>query len=269
MNKILFSIGPVDIYWYAVLIVIALIIGFRLSIKEAKKLKVSISYITDLIIYIIIFGIVGARLYYVIFNYSLFKDDLLSILKIWEGGLAIYGAVIAAIIVIAIYAQRNEFFFQTTDIFAPALILGQAIGRWGNFINQEAYGSVVSIDYLQRLHLPEFIIKGMYINGNYHHPTFLYESIFCLLGFILLIVLRNVIKNRRKGTITFIYFIWYGLVRFFVEGLRTDSLYWGEFRVSQIVSLILIIIGIIGLIVNLIKRSKRDLSEGVNDGVRL
>ena len=133
---------------------------------------------------------------------------------------------------------------------------GQAIGRWGNFFNKEAHGAIVSLDYLKSYHLPDFIINGMYINGFYYKPTFLYESIWCLLGFIVLLILRNIIK-RKEGIITYTYFIWYGIGRLIIEGLRTDSLYLGSIRISQLVSIILIISGIIGLILSITKNIRR------------
>ena len=135
--------------------------------------------------------------------------------------------------------------------------MAQAIGRWGNFFNQEAHGGPVSLEFLKSLHLPNFIIEGMHIGGTYYHPTFLYESIWCILGFILLITLRK-ITQRKTGIMTFTYFIWYGLGRFLIEGLRTDSLYIGAFRVSQIVSILLVIVGIIGIILSIRKEEKNE-----------
>ena len=142
------------------------------------------------------------------------------------------------------------------DTVVPGLILAQAIGRWGNFFNSEAHGGIVSRAFLEKLHIPKFIIDGMYINGVYYHPTFLYESIWCLLGFILLMLLRKFSK-RKRGILMYSYFIWYGTGRFFIEGLRTDSLYIGMFRISQIVSLILVIVGIVGIINIYIKKEER------------
>ena len=133
------------------------------------------------------------------------------------------------------------------DIIVPSLILGQAIGRWGNFFNHEAYGSIVSREFLKRIHIPNFIIEEMYINGFYHHPTFLYESIWCLLGFILILFIRKLLK-RKDGVVTYTYCIWYGIGRFFIEGLRMDSLYLFNFRVSQLVSIVLVVLGIIGFV---------------------
>ena len=152
--------------------------------------------------------------------------------------------------------RKNIPVLLATDCIVPTILVAQAIGRWGNFFNQEAHGGIVTLEFLKKIHIPNFIIKGMYINGNYYHPTFFYESLWCLLGFILLVIIRRLLKNSKDGTLTFIYLIWYGIGRFFIEGLRTDSLYLGIFRISQIVSIVIIIIGIIGLIYNKRKEAK-------------
>lgn len=256
MNRILFELGPITIYWYSVTMLLAVLTGIYLATKESKKQGMS-SFISDLVTYIIVFGIIGARLYYVIFNFDNYKYDLLSIFKIWEGGIAIYGAIIGGFIAIVYLAkQRKQSIIKTTDIITPGLILAQSIGRWGNFFNGEAHGSEVTLEFLNNLHLPKFIIEGMHIDGTYYQPTFLYESIWCLLGFIVLIIIRKLTK-RKDGIMTYSYFIWYGLGRMFIEGLRTDSLYLGNFRISQIVSLILIMTGIIGVIISALKGKKK------------
>ena len=256
MDRIFFSIGPITIYWYSVTMLLAVLTGIYLSIKESKQQGMH-SFISDLVTYIIIFGIIGARLYYVIFNFDNYRNNLLSIFAIWEGGIAIYGAIIGGFLAIVYLARkRKQSIIKTTDIIVPGLILAQAIGRWGNFFNSEAHGTEVSLEFLESLHLPKFIIEGMYIDGSYYHPTFLYESVWCVLGFIVLIVLRKITK-RKQGIMTFSYFIWYGIGRLFIEGIRTDSLYLGEFRISQILSVILIILGIVGIIINIVKGNKK------------
>ena len=257
MDRVFISIGPINIYWYSVLIVLAIVIGIFLSLNDSKKNGLGKDFLYDMIFYLIPIAIIGARLYYVIFNFSLFKDNLLDIFKVWEGGLAIYGAVIACIIFIISYCKKKEKnILLTLDTLAPYLILGQAIGRWGNFINKEAHGALTTYEYLKSMHLPNFIIEGMYINDSYYIPTFLYESIWCILGFIILMIIKKKNKFKNKGIIVFGYFIWYGIGRFFIEGLRTDSLYLGIFRISQIVSIILILIGIIGIIY-VVRRDKK------------
>lgn len=249
MNNILVKIGPLTIYWYSALIVIGALLAILIAMRESKK-EGTTEFLNDLIMHLMIFGIIGARLYYVIFNFKEYQNNLLDIIKIWEGGLAIYGGIIAGFLTIVyICKEREQSIIKTTDMIVPGLILAQAIGRWGNFFNQEAYGQAVSLEFLQSLQLPKFIIDGMHINGVYYHPTFLYESIWCILGFIILIILRKITK-RKKGIMTYTYFLWYGIGRLFIEGLRIDSLYLGTIRISQLVSLILIIVGLIGIIIS-------------------
>lgn len=250
MNRVFISIGKINIYWYSVLILLSILIGFLIVKKEVKKTKLNYNYLIDLIFYLIPICILGARIYYVIFNFSIFKNNLIDIFKIWEGGLAIYGAVISGIIFIIYYAKKKkQNILLTLDILTCPLVLGQTIGRWGNFFNQEAYGTITTLENLKHLHIPNFIIQGMYINNSYHLPTFLFESIWCLLVFIILIIIKNKTKYKKNGVLIFSYFILYSIGRFFIEGLRTDSLYIFNFRISQIVSILLIIIGIIGLII--------------------
>ena len=257
MNRTILSIGNFHIYCYSVLIATGIIIGLYLLMKEASKQNISKDTVIDIAFYTIIWGIIGARIYYVIFNIKPYLSNPLSILYVWEGGLAIYGGIIGGLITLAYQTKKKNIALgKLTDMIVPSLILAQAIGRWGNFFNQEAHGGIVTLEFLKKIHIPNFIIKGMYINGNYYHPTFFYESLWCLLGFILLIIIRRLLKNSKDGTLTFIYLIWYGIGRFFIEGLRTDSLYLGIFRISQIVSIVIIIIGIIGLIYNKRKEAK-------------
>lgn len=244
MNPILIDLNFIQIRWYSVLILLAFIIGYFLVINRSKKEGISITFMTDLIFYIIIFCILGARLYYCIFNLDYYLKNILDIFKIWEGGLAIHGGIIAGILTIYFYSKnKNINFMKLLDIFAPALVLGQAIGRWGNFFNMEAYGPETTLFNLQKLGIPNFIIDGMNINGVYHHPTFLYESIGCSLIFIIIMLIRN-LKSVKPGQIASIYLILYGIIRFFIEGLRQDSLMFFNLRIAQLVSILMIIIGI-------------------------
>lgn len=260
MDRVFITLGPITIYWYSVTMLLAVLTGIFLAIRESKKVKMQ-KYIENLVTTLIIFGIIGARLYYVIFNFKLYKNDLLSIFKIWEGGIAIYGALIGGLIAIIYHAKKyNQSIIKTTDIIVPGLLLSQAIGRWGNFFNGEAHGTKVSLEFLQNMHLPNFIIEGMHINGAYYHPTFLYESLWCILGFVVLIIIRKRTK-RKTGIMTYSYFIWYGIGRFIIEGLRTDSLYLGNIRISQLVSFVLIIIGLIGIIIKIIKKEQENKIE--------
>jgi len=185
------------------------------SINQAKKNGLTKEFIYDLIFYLIPIAVLGARLYYVIFNFSVFKDNLLDIFKIWEGGLAIYGVVISGILFIIYYCKKKkQSILLTLDILAPCLILGQAIGRWGNFFNSEAHGALTTLEYLQKIHIPKFIINGMYINGNYYIPTFLYESIWCIIGFVVLLIIKNKIKYKKEGIIICSYFIFTSSINF-------------------------------------------------------
>ena len=253
MNPILLRLGFIEIRWYSVLILTAFIIGYFLITNKSRKEGISSVFITDLSFYIIIFCILGARVYYCLFNLDYYSNNLLDIFKIWEGGLAIHGGIIAGILTIYFYSRTKEInLLKLLDIFAPALALGQSIGRWGNFFNMEAYGPEVALSTLKNLHIPQFIIDGMYINRAYHHPTFLYESIGCLIIFIIIMLIRNA-KKIKVGQVAAIYLISYGIIRFFIESLRQDSLMFLNFKIAQVVSILMIIIGMYLLITPYIK----------------
>lgn len=260
MNPIAISIGPLEIRWYAIFILSGFLIGMYLVKKEAKKLNIDTSIITNLCFYLVIVSILGARIYYCLFEFNNYKN-LLDIFKIWEGGLAIHGGIIAGILFTYFYCKKYKLnILKITDIIAPALILGQAIGRWGNFFNGEAFGPITTLSTLKNFHIPQFIIDGMYLYSTkdhiyaYRQPTFLYESLWCLIGFILLIIIRKN-KKLKIGMITSIYLIIYGIERLFVESLRQDSLMFFNLKIAQIVSIIMILSGIILLIYSL-KKSK-------------
>jgi phosphatidylglycerol:prolipoprotein diacylglycerol transferase len=245
MNPMAFDFGFLQIYWYSIILVVAFFIGGSLAIKEAKKWKIPEDFMINLFFYVIIFALIGARLYYVVFNLDYYSQNISDIFRVWEGGLAIHGGLIAALLVVIIYSKKYKVnTLRLLDILVVSLILGQAIGRWGNFMNGEAHGAITTIEYLQSLHLPNFIIEGMYIDGNYYIPTFLYESIASFVGFIFLSIYRR-LKYTKVGTTTSLYLIWYGIERFIIEGMRTDSLMLSNFRMAQIVSVIMVIIGVI------------------------
>ncbi len=261
MNSII-DLGFISIHVYSLFLFIAMICGSFLAIKEAKKQKIEENFIINLLFYAIIFGIIGARLYFVIFHIDYYINSPLDIFKIWEGGLAIHGGIIGAIITIYIYCRKYKMeILKILDILVVGLIIAQAIGRWGNFFNGEAHGPETTLDFLTSLYLPQFIIDGMYINGSYYIPTFLFESLFCVIGFVILVLLRK-LKKLRIGQLTSFYLIWYGIIRFFIESLRTDSLMLFSFKVAQIVSILMIIIGIIVLIKS--KRNKLYNEEAKN-----
>ncbi len=257
------DLGIISIHWYSILLFIAILIGSNLAIKEAKKHGFEEDFMVNLLFLTVIIGIVGARIYYVIFNFDYYQNNLLEIFKVWNGGLAIHGGIIAGLITIAIICYKKKVnLLKILDYLVVGLIIAQAIGRWGNFFNGEAHGVITSLNYLESLHLPKFIIEGMYINGNYYIPTFLYESVWCFIGFIIMLIVRRK-KFMNIGYLTSFYLVWYGVERFFVEGLRTDSLMFLSLRVAQLVSLIMIIIGIVIFIYSL-KKSKKYEEGDVN-----
>ena len=238
INPVAFSIFGIDIMWYAILITTGIILGLYFVSKLAAYKNLDKEMPSDLLLWVLVPAILGARLYYVIFSWDYYSKNPSEIIMIRNGGLAIYGGLLTAFLITYIYSKKKKIPFLTIlDIFAPGIALGQAIGRWGNFINKEAYGRATD--------LPWAII----IDGQKVHPTFLYES---LGDFVIFIVLYNLCKKNRneEGTIISLYFILYGILRFFVEGLRTDSLYFLGMRVSQLVSLALVVIGVVICIKN-------------------
>jgi len=211
MDPILVSIGPIDIKWYSMLIIIGILISYYIIIKEAKKFEINSDYIFNMIFWTIIFGFIGARLYYIVFNFHLYRNNLIDILKIWEGGLAIHGGILFGVVVLAFYSKKYKLYLlRTTDFIAVPLILAQAIGRWGNFFNSEAFGSPTTLKHLQSLPIPQFVVDGMKIGGIYYTPTFFYESMWCLLGFLVLLIIRR-LRNVKVGQTTALYIIWYGI----------------------------------------------------------
>ncbi|MBS4219403.1 prolipoprotein diacylglyceryl transferase [Bacillus sp. FJAT-49711] len=264
INPIAIKLGPIPVHWYGVIIGIGIAVALFLVIRESEKRGLHKDTFPDLLIWAIPIAIISARIYYVIFEWQHYSQHPEQIIQIWEGGIAIHGALIGSVLTTIVFAKRKGLsFWKLADIAAPSIIIGQAIGRWGNFINQEAHGDVVSRTFLENLHLPQFIIDQMYINGEYYHPTFLYESVWDFLGFVLLILLRKV--NLRRGEMFLTYIIWYSIGRFFIEGLRTDSLMLTSgLRMAQVLSLTLIIGSIIIWIYRLKKglADKRYLEEG-------
>ncbi|TLG77520.1 prolipoprotein diacylglyceryl transferase [Culicoidibacter larvae] len=253
MSNPALDLGIFKIHWYAIIIVVGAIIGLFFAYREAKRFKVSLDTVMDLFLYIFIAGIIGARIYYVVFEWQQFASDPMKVFAIWNGGLAIYGGIIGGGIAGLVYCYVKKVnFWLFTDIAMPSVLLAQAVGRWGNFVNIEAYGGIVpgidlaaQHDFLKGLFLPDFIIDRMLINGAYHHPTFLYESIWSVIGVLIIFLILRRWKGLLLGEITAFYFIWYGIGRFFIEGMRTDSLYiFDTFRVSQLLSLLLIAVAL-------------------------
>lgn len=266
MNPVMITLFGIEIRWYSFLILVGIIIGVVLVEKEAKKFNIPKETMFDIAFYAIIFGILGARIYYVLFNISYYKYNLLEIFEIWNGGLAIHGGLIAGALTIYLYSRKKHLnFIKIFDIAVPAVILAQGIGRWGNFFNSEAHGFATTLNFLEQLHIPNFIIKGMYIDGTYYLPTFYIEFLWCILGFIILLIVRR-LKYIKVGGTSSIYLMWYSFGRFFIEAWRTDSLMIGGFKVAQILSAILFF-GALAYFIYINSKGKYvDLYNDINKG---
>ncbi len=255
MNPVLIDLDFIQIKWYSALILLACFVVLFLSQNEAQRFGVQREFIFNMLFWSLIMGIIGARLYYVLFNLDTYLKNPIEILKIWNGGLAIHGGLIFGFLTIIIYCKKYKVrMLRMLDFIVVPLLLGQAIGRWGNFFNQEAHGIATSAIKLQKLFIPDFIIEGMTIDGVVYTPTFLYESIVCLIAFLILLVVRRG-KYIKVGTMTASYLIIYGCLRFFIEMSRTDALMLSGFRITQIVSVIMVIFGL-GMIMLISKKGK-------------
>lgn len=232
MDPVAFTIFGIEVRWYGVFIASAVIIGTILALREAKRRGIQEDTLIDFLLFAIPAAIVGARIHYVIFSWDFYKDNPIEILNLRGGGLAIHGAIIGGVITAIIFSRvRKISFWKIADIVAPSLILGQAIGRWGNYANNEAHGGPTDLPW------------GIIIDGVKVHPTFLYESIWNFLVFIFLVWFSRK-KSKADGEVFSLYIILYSIARLFIEGLRTDSLMFGPIRVAQLISLVLIIIGL-------------------------
>lgn len=248
MNRTLIKLGPISIYWYSVMIALGFLAAMIACLTEVKRKKLDIEKYSNMVFYAVLFGILGARIYYVLFNLDYYLKIPSEILKVWHGGLAIHGGIIAGILVAYFYTKKYKMnFLKTLDISVVGVIIAQAIGRWGNFFNQEAFGKVTTKAALIKQKIPNFIIDGMYIDGAYYQPTFLYESVWNLIGFIIMLFLRRT-KNLKVGYLTGFYLIWYSIGRCFIEYFRSDSLMLVNIKIAQLISLSLIVIGIIVII---------------------
>ncbi len=248
MNPILVDFGFVQIYWYSVMLFIGFLLGGYLVLREARRFGIPDEFIINLFFYTIPIAIIGARLYYVAFSWDMYSANPIDILKVWEGGLAIHGGVLFGLIFLIIYSKKHgHSAVKIMDIASVGLIVGQIIGRWGNFFNQEAHGPATTLEVLKGYHIPDFIIKGMYIDGTYYHPTFLYEALWNLIGLIIMLIIRR-FKRIKVGQICGFYMIWYGIGRFMIESLRTDALMFHGLKVAQMVSILLVVVGLIFVI---------------------
>ena len=257
MDPVAFNIGDFSIRWYGILIGLGVLVGMFLAYYNAKKLKIDFDTILDGFLIAFPCAIIGARAYYVFFEFDSFRNNISSIFNLRTGGLAIHGGLIGAFISIMIYCKvKNIKMLKYLDIAAPSIILAQAIGRWGNFMNGEAHGDKVTYEFISKF--PRFIQKGMYIDGYYYNPTFFYESLWNLFVFILLMVILYKKRKNEDGVVISSYLILYSLGRLFIEQLRTDSLMIGNIRVAQFMSIMGISIGIVYVIyINLHTKMKR------------
>ena len=223
------SVGPLTAHYYGLLIAIGLVLAIGYACRRGKEFGLKEDDILDGAIWVTPFAILCARIYYVAFSWEMYAEDPISALYIWEGGIAIYGGVIGAVIGMAVFCRVKKLKLTAVlDLILTVFLLGQAIGRWGNFMNREAFGAATD----------SFFRMGLYntVTGawEYYHPTFLYESLWNLAGFLLLV--HGIPKRKYDGQLALGYAAWYGLGRTFIEGLRVDSLWWGPFRVSQLLA---------------------------------
>ncbi|MGN1000127.1 MAG: prolipoprotein diacylglyceryl transferase [Faecousia sp.] len=240
------TLGPLNIHFYGVIIALGLVLAVAYAMKRCRQFGFDDNFLTDGVLIVVPIAIVCARLYYCVFKWEEeFAADPISVLYIWNGGLAIYGGVIGAAVATSIYCLVKKVRIPAVlDLTSLGFLIGQSIGRWGNFFNREAFGAETE----------SFLRMGLYKTAegthssfmHYYHPTFLYESVWNAIGFVLL----HFLSKRRKfdGQIALLYVAWYGLGRAFIESLRTDSLYWGSFRVSQVLAAVSCIVAVAALI---------------------
>ena len=246
-RKIFLGIGNLTVTWYALLIMTGAMIAYYLSKRNMRKMGYPDEYADDLFVDVLVVGFLGARLWFCAFyDFGFFISHPWKILAIWDGGLAIHGGFIAALLYGLYFCKKRGINpLRLGDAVVPNVLIAQAIGRWGNFVNQECHGLEVSESYYDGI--LSFIKDGMFINGHYYEPMFLFESILCIVGFILIVGVLKKTQNKR-GDLVFGYLMWYGMIRFFIEGRRTDSLMIGPLKMAQVTSLIYILIGILGFI---------------------
>lgn len=267
LDRVAFWLGPTPIYWYGVIIASGLFLGLYIASKESNRLGLQKDLIVDLIVFAAPIAIISARIYYVIFTWDVYQDaPWYSVFAIWEGGIAIHGALIGSVLTAIVFAKvKKVSFWQVADIVAPSLILGQAIGRWGNFMNQEAHGGPVSEaaynNFIQ--YLPNFINNQMCIDGVMYHPTFLYESLWNFAIFGGLLYLRK--RNLLRGEMFLTYIVTYSIGRAFIEMMRTDSLMFGPLKQAVLLSIVLII----GAIALAIYRRKDPSVDRLYDGTKV
>ncbi|MFD1361653.1 prolipoprotein diacylglyceryl transferase [Lentibacillus salinarum] len=269
LDPVFMELGPLPIHWYGLIIAFGAFLGLYLATKESDRLGMPKDLMVDLVVFAIPASIIFARIYYVIFEWDRYAGGpWWGIFAVWEGGIAIHGALIGAVLTAIVFARvKKVSFWQVADIAAPSLILGQAIGRWGNFMNQEAHGGPIAAETFNSFHtyLPDFIMNQMCIDGVMYHPTFLYESVWNILVLIVLLILRR--RNPLRGEVFLSYLIAYSAGRFVIEGMRTDSLYvpGTGMRMAQLISVVIII----GLVALMWYRRKTGMATKHYDGKKV
>lgn len=259
MDPVAFRLFGIPIMWYGVLITLGVLVGFVVLYYNCRRSQGTISFddVTDAFLYAFPLALIGARVYYVLYELDQY-DSFREMIDFRSGGLAIHGGIIGAALGVFIYKKVKKKslkeILDMVDAAAPAMILAQAIGRWGNFMNQEAHGGAVSEEFISRF--PAFIQNGMNIGGTYYHPTFLYESIWNVLCFLILMYLFGKRKKNEQGIVVYSYLILYSIGRFFIEGMRTDSLMFLGMRQAQLISVALILFGAIMIYINKKRASK-------------
>lgn len=265
-----FEVLGLPIYWYGIIIALAFLAAVLLGLRSCRKYDIEPDNVLDMVLFAAPAAIIGARLYFVIFSWDQYKNNLIDILKIRDGGLAIYGGVIAAVLVAWIYGRVKKMsFLNIMDFAAPYIVLGQGIGRWGNFVNQEAFGTATQLPWRMNGDIPDKYLSGLANTLDPAkwgvHPTFLYESLWDLAVFFFLLWYRKK-KKKLSGEVLFLYLVFYGIGRFVIEGLRTDSLYLGSLRVSQLLSALLVLVFAALFIYRRLKTSKASEEEPVSLG---
>lgn len=254
-SKTFVAIGPLTIQWYAVLIIIGVAVAYYFSKKDFKENGYSQETLDDLLIGCLLTGIICARLWFCLFwDAEYYFSDISHLLDIRGGGLAIQGGLLGGALFGLFYAKKHKMnFLRGADVVATNILVSQAIGRWGNFMNQEAYGQVVSEAFYNNF--PSFIKDKMFIDGAYRQPTFLWESVLDLIGFMMLRFLYRKHGNPKRGDMTCLYLVWYGVSRFIVESFRTDNLMFMGMKMSRVMSLLFVVVGVVGFILIRVKKN--------------
>ncbi|PIQ78485.1 prolipoprotein diacylglyceryl transferase [Candidatus Peregrinibacteria bacterium CG11_big_fil_rev_8_21_14_0_20_46_8] len=243
-GQVAFSLGPLTVHWYGLFIALGILVAYLYARSEFRRQQIAVHHLENLFFYMVVAGIIGARIYYVLFSLDFFLAQPLEIVQIWHGGLAIHGALIGGGLALLAYTRKHHLhLIRLLDAFLPGVLLAQAFGRWGNFFNSEAFGEPTNLPW--KLFIPLENRPLGYEEFDFFHPTFLYESLWNFIGFgVLAYIARH---TKRPGLVSCGYLMWYSFGRFFIEGLRLDSLYLGSIRIAQLVSALLFVAGLVGL----------------------